>query len=692
MKRSKPAPAKVEKSSPETPLLPLATLPALALTIALGVLIYSNSFDCSFHFDDAPNITGQPGIRNFWDFQSWWNIQSTRQLAFGSFALTYHFFGYEVWGWHLFNLLIHLATALAVWRLAALLFRTPALRNLPIAAQAPSLALAAGLLFVAHPLATQSVTYIVQRIAAQAALFYLLALGLYVQARLTDLRKPDAWILYAGAALAGVCAILTKENAYTLPLAVLLVEVYFFQSDNIRRIISDKRFLAAAALLLLIFLRFVLINFKQFNYTLNLDSGGRINAHNYLLTQFSVIWKYIQLLFIPLGQNLDHQIPVSENFFQPRTFVAFLGLVALVAWGLLLFKRNRLVSFGILWFFLTLSVESSFLPIADVIFEHRTYLPAFGFVVAVCAGILYPVHQKYGRVALALLLGLVATYSMLTYARNRVWKDDETLWSDVISKAPSVRAYNNRGDYYYKQKEYEKAAADFNAALKIYPDYPRAYRNLAKVERDRGKPAAAIESLSRAITLAPEAADVYVTRGDLYYKAGLYDKALADADKALSLEKDYSKALLNRSAALNALGRYAESLAASDRALTLDPKNAEAWYNRGNTYRITNAPDSALVCFNRAIELDASNYFYFNNRGITYRMRGDAASAIADFTRALVLEPNNLSILMNRSVCYLDTKKWSEAAADLDKILAINPNYPGARQNRNYAAIKITGQ
>ena len=166
MKRSKPAPAKVEKSSPETPLLPIATLPALALTIALGVLIYSNAFDCSFHFDDAPNITGQPGIRNFWDFQSWWNIQSTRQLAFGSFALTYHFFGYEVWGWHLFNLLIHLATALAVWRLAALLFRTPALRNLPIAAQAPSLALAAGLLFVAHPLATQSVTYIVQRIAA----------------------------------------------------------------------------------------------------------------------------------------------------------------------------------------------------------------------------------------------------------------------------------------------------------------------------------------------------------------------------------------------------------------------------------------------------------------------------------------------------------------------------------------------
>lgn len=692
MKKRKPTPVAIEKKAFSGPLLPFSTLATLAGMLILGILIYSNSFDCSFHFDDGPNITGQPLIRNFWDFQSWWNIQSTRQLAFGSFALTYQLFGYEVWGWHLFNLLIHLATALAVWRLTALLFRTPALRNLPIAAQAPSLALAAGLLFVAHPLATQSVTYIVQRIAAQAAMFYLLSLGLYVQARLTDTRKPTAWLLYLGAGFAGVCAMLTKENAYTLPLAILLVEIYFFQSENIGRLLSDKRFLIAAAVLVLIFMRFVAKNFEQFNYTLNLDTGGKINSNNYLLTQFTVIWKYIRLLFIPLGQNLDHQIAVSESFFQPRTFVAFLGLVALGSWALFLFKRNRLVSFGILWFFLTLSVESSFLPIADVIFEHRTYLPSFGFFVAVCAGILYPVYQKYDRTALALLLGLVASYSVLTFVRNRVWKTDETLWSDAIAKAPSVRAYNNRGDYYYQKKEYEKAAADFNAALKLNPDYARAYRNLAKVERESGRPAAAVESLSRAITLSPKAADVYVSRGDLYYKAGLYDKALADADKALSLEKDYFKAHLNRSAALNALGRYAESLAASDRALALEPKNAEAWYNRGNTYRITSKSDSALICFDRAIELEANNYFYFNNRGITYRTRGDAAAAVEDFTRALVLAPDNLSVLMNRSVCYLDLQKWSDAAADLDKILAINPNYPGARQNREYAAIKMAGQ
>lgn len=692
MKKHKTAPVVLQEKAPAGPLLPLTTPIALACILLLGILIYSNSFNCSFHFDDLPNITGQPLIRNFWDFSSWWNIQSTRQLSFGSFALTYLLFEYDVWGWHLFNLLIHLATALAVWRLVALLFRTPAIQNLTIANQASSLALAAGFLFVAHPLATQSVTYIVQRIAAQAAMFYLLSIALYVQARLSDTKKPATWLLYSGAGITGVCAMLSKENAYTLPLAVLLVEIYFFQSKNIGRIITNKRFLLAAAVLLLIFLRFVAINSRHLSYTLNLETGGKINAHNYLLTQFSVIWKYIRLLFIPLGQNLDHQISVSESFFNPQTFIAFMGLVLLFCVALFLFNRNRLVSFGILWFFLTLSIESSFLPIADVIFEHRTYLPSFGFILTLCAGVLYPLHQRYSHTAHYLLFGLVAAYSVLTYNRNYVWKTDETLWSDAISKAPSLRAYNNRGDYYYQQKEYEKAAADFNAALKLYPDYARAYRNLGKVERDCGRQAAAIEALSRAISLLPDEADAYVVRGDLYYKAGLYDKALADAEKALSLENNHPSACVNISAALNALGKCSESLAASSRALALYPDNAEIWYNRGNTYRITNKPDSALICFTSAIELDSSNYFYFNNRGITHRTRGDIESAITDFSLALKLAPDNLLVLMNRSVCYLDIKRWSEAAADLDKILAINPQYPGARQNRDYAAKKLAGQ
>lgn len=691
MKKRKPVPAAPKEKAPSGPLLPFSTLTALAGMLLLGVLIYSNSFDCSFQFDDQTNITEQPLIRNFWDFKSWWNMQSTRQLAFGSFALTYHFFEYDVWGWHLFNLVIHLVTSLAVWRLAVLVFRTPAIRDLPIATQASSLAIAAGLLFVSHPLATQSVTYIVQRIASQAAMFYLLSIGLYVQARLSDFRKPATWLVYLAAGFMGICAMLTKENAYTLPLALILVEIYFFQSENAGRLITNKRFLIAAAVLILIFLRFVAENSTQLNSTLTLDLGGTLNSKSYLLTQFSVIWKYIQLLFVPLGQSLDHQMPVSKSIFLPRTFVAFIGLVLLFGGALYLFKRNRLVSFGILWFFVTMSVESSFFPIADVIFEHRTYLPSFGFFIAFCAGIIYPVYQKYGKTALAMLFGLVAVYSVLTYSRNFVWKTEETLWSDAIKKGPTVRAHNNRGDYYYRLKEYDKARADFQAAIKLNPEFTRAYRNLGKVERDCGRITPAIEALTRAINIAPEKADAYIVRGNMYQSIGSYDKALADAEKALSLEKNVS-AYINLSAALDALGRYEASLTASGQALALSPDNAEAWYNRGNTFRVISKTDSALVCFNRAISIDATNYFYFNNRGLTNMMRGDMKSAVEDFTQAQILVPENLLVLMNRSICYLNLNKWSEAIADLDKVLKKDPNYPGARQNRDYAAQKMAGR
>lgn len=691
----------------------------LAGVVLLGILIYSNSFDCSFQFDDESNILKNESVRDFWNFRSWWNLEGTRRyLGFGSFALTYYFFEYDVWGWHLFNLMIHLAAALTVWRLTMLLFRTPALKSAPIAAQAPAIALAAAFLFVAHPLATQSVTYIVQRLAAQAALFYLLALALYVQARLSDIRKPAAWRSYAGAFLAGTCAILTKENAYTLPLAVLLFEIYFFQANQIGRLLKKKAFLLVAALLLLVFSLFFYQNYHNINYTLTLDTGGEINAYNYLLTQFNVIWKYIRLLFIPVGQNLEHSVPISQHFFNPRTFLAFLGLTALFGYGVFLFNKNRLVSFGILWFFLTLSIESSFLPIADLMFEHRTYLPSYGFFIAVCAGIFYPTYQINPKAARILFIGLIGVYSVLTFARNRVWKTPETLWSDVIKKAPLARAYNNRGNYYLERKEYEKAYADLTASIKISPNYFTALKNMAILLEKRGQYAQASDYTTRLISIAPnevERADAYLIRGLTYYKLGAYEKAIEDEQKAIKLAPNhhgpylnlstvydkqgkYQEALdfvdkaislspasfeshINRAVYLEKLGRYKESLSASEAAYRLRPENPDVWRQKGKAYFGNNQLDSTLLCYDRAIQLDPQKESFYIDRGHTLVQIDSIPAAIADFTRAIELSPDNAQAWMNRSIAYIKLKDWPRANADLERVMAINPNLPGARNN-----------
>ena len=167
----------------------------------------------------------------------------------------------------------------------------------------------------------------------------------------------------------------------------------------------------------------------------------------YFLTQFRVILTYIRLFILPYNQNLDYDYSVSTSFFQIKTFFSFLALLGILLSGVLLFKKYRLISFGIFWFFLTLSVESSIIPISqNVIFEHRTYLPSFGFFLALTGAFYYFFREKYLKIAVIIILMIAAVNTVLTYQRNKIWKTEYTLWNDCVKKSPDkARANNNFG-------------------------------------------------------------------------------------------------------------------------------------------------------------------------------------------------------------------------------------------------------
>ena len=161
-------------------------LVGLAIIILLGIIIYSNSFDCSFHFDDFRSIVNNTNIKNLSDVRAIWNFSPNRPIAIFSFALNYHFDQFDVRYYHLFNLVVHLINACLAGWLILLIFSSPAIKDQPIAGNKRVLAFLTALLFVSHPLATQSVTYIIQRMASMVAMFYLLSLVLYVKARLSE--------------------------------------------------------------------------------------------------------------------------------------------------------------------------------------------------------------------------------------------------------------------------------------------------------------------------------------------------------------------------------------------------------------------------------------------------------------------------------------------------------------------------
>ena len=186
--------------------------------------------------------------------------------------------------------------------------------------------------------------------------------------------KKHASVFYWCSLLCTAITMFTKEMVITLPFAILLYEFCFLQEKRNFRWKPLIPFLAMLAIIPLTMYFSKSLNFSEMRRIS--EAPANITPYHYLLTQFRVIVTYLRLLLMPVNQNLDYDYPVAQSLWQPSILCSFLFLSLILGTGVLLFKkRYRMLSFGIFWFFLTLLLESSFIPIRDVIFEHRLYLP-----------------------------------------------------------------------------------------------------------------------------------------------------------------------------------------------------------------------------------------------------------------------------------------------------------------------------
>jgi tetratricopeptide (TPR) repeat protein len=465
------------------------------------------------------------------------------------------------------------------------------------------LCIAVALLFVSHPLATQSVTYIVQRMTSMSALFYFLSLICYMLSRFTEKGRAVKTRLLIACGISALLAILTKENAFTIPFAIVLLELCFLQSKQQPISFKDKRVvIIGAAMLVLIALGFYsywdVLTQPQFADQ-DVDDAS-ITSMTYFMTQFSVILKYIQLLILPVNQVFDYNYELVTSFWDPRAWVSLLALIGLAVLAIFTFKKQRIISFGIGWFFLTLSIESSIIPIRDVIFEHRTYLPSFGFLLILVYGVYSLTLNKYHKIGLSFLALLTLTYSVLTYMRNNVWKNEITLSTDSIRKSPGkARPYNNRGDALVDENRMDEAFKDFNTAISIHPKYSMAFFN----------------------------------RGNMFNKQKNYERAIADFDSAILYRADFARAYNNRGSAYKELKRFDEALSDYNRAIDMQPEYAMAFNNRATVYMLQGQYQRAIEDLNKAIELSPGLAEAVGNRGLAKLQMGNA-DGCTDLQRA----------------------------------------------------------
>ncbi len=357
---------------------------AIALIAGVALVAYSNTFSVPFHFDDYPNIVHNPLVQMrtvTWEGLSrlirYTYKESTRFFSYFTLALNYYFGGTDVFGYHLVNLIIHVASGIFLYWLLILTFNLPALKETygPISYKA---ALFASLIFIAHPIQTQSVTYIVQRMASLGGMFYLLSMLLYVKGRRST--GGSRFLYFGGVVLSYLLGVFTKENLAILPVFLALYEFYFLQNMDLSPRGRKTVLVIVGILLALGALGFAVWGRRYIQVTIEGYQTRPFTMSERVLTQFRVVLYYITLLAFPLPSrlNLDYDFPVSRTILDPpTTLVSILIVAGLLAYSIWAAKKRPMVSFWILWYFGNLVIESSIFPL-EMVYEHRLYLPAVG--------------------------------------------------------------------------------------------------------------------------------------------------------------------------------------------------------------------------------------------------------------------------------------------------------------------------
>ncbi|MBI4690087.1 MAG: tetratricopeptide repeat protein [Nitrospirae bacterium] len=429
----------------------------------------------------------------------------------------------------------------------------------------------------------------------------------------------ESWIMYLASLFSAVLAMKTKETAFTLPLIIVLHELMFF-SDS-RFTIHDSRFKKRVLFLIPFLLTMLIIPLTLLgtnkpiadvvtNMIGAINKSKAMSTCDYLLTQFRVIVTYIRLLVLPINQNFDYDYPVYNSFFEPQIVLSFLFLLSIFGLGVYLFYRSRftmhdtpsfnsplikgghrgvsrithhalrLIAFGVLWFFITLSFESSIIPISpallfmspvkaniDVIFEHRVYLPSIGLIVAFSTALFHvlqrsdsttvrqcdsvtelsrdsshsPIHPfTYSPIP---IIALIVVLTIAAYQRNIVWKDEVSLWEDAASKSSKKdRVHNNLGRAYGDEGRFDEAIKQFKTAIGLNPYFARAHNCLGAAYQAKGLIDSAINHYQIAIKLKPNDPDPRYNLGRIYFDRGNMDVARREFKEVLRINPSYYEA------------------------------------------------------------------------------------------------------------------------------------------------------
>jgi tetratricopeptide (TPR) repeat protein len=634
-----------------------------------------------------------------------------------SFALNFAVHGTATWGYHAINLAIHLAAALVLFGIVARTLSRGRLAH-RYRHNSKQLALAVAILWCAHPLQTQSVTYIVQRYESLMGFFYLLTLYCFIRA--VDSPRPVAW--YARAVASCALGIGAKEVMVTAPLMVLWYDRALVASSW--REILRKRYAFYGVLAGMWGLLALLMLSRKAAYI----SGGTamfvpgLTQLDYALSQPGIILHYLRLCFWPSGQCLDYGWPVAHTTVEIWPPLVVIGILSVAT----LWCIRRAPALGFLggWFFVVLAPTSSIVPLKDLAFEHRMYLPLAAVVTAVViAG--YEILQKglarlrvprswCPGVQMTLFVAVALSLGLLTLHRNRVYASELCAWEDVVRKAPHHhRAHTNMGNVLREQGRFTAALIHYEKALKLSGESAVLYNNMALVFEKQDQVDRALELYDRALEVDPKAAKAHANLGVLLFHQGRTEEGIEHCRRAVRISPNSVHAHFKLALVLSA-DRPNEAIRHYKFCVQFQPNHAQAHNNLGVLYErqgmlsqatwhyrkavrfgsdsaeshfnlarmlSTGRPERAVEHYEQALRFQPDYAKAHDGLGAVLMREGRLQEAESHFRHALRIDPKSATAHVHLAIALAQQQRHDEARRQLARALQLKPEYGPAMRD-----------
>jgi tetratricopeptide (TPR) repeat protein len=639
----------------------------------LALAAYHNCFRVPFVFDDGPATLENASIRKLWPFWSAFSPPAGttvggRPIANLTLAINYALSGTDVWSYHALNLLIHILSGLTLFGVVRRTLTRPVLSE-RFGRDAQSLALATALLWTLHPLQTEAVIYVIQRVESLMALFYLLTFYCFI--RSVDSPRPFRWqVCTIMACLLGMA---TKEVMVTAPLLALLYDRTFV-AGTFRKAWQQRRglYFGVAATWLPLALLVAGTNWSRRG---SAGFTGAIMPKSYWLTQFEAIARYLGLSVWPHPLVFDYGSFLVHGPGEVMPYA--LVIVSLAALTLIAHWRRPALGFLGAWFFAILA-PTSVIPVAtQTMAEHRMYLP----LVAVASLIAVGAYAFAGRRCLLPLGVLALGLGILTFERNDVYRSELTLWGDTVARRPdNARAHCSLGFALSSiPGKLPQAILEYEAALRIHPNYSDAHNDLGvALVGVPGRLSEAIQHFEEALRIRPDYARAHYNLGEALAQMERIPEAIQEYEAALRSQPDFFEAHSNLGVLLCRAGRIADGIQQLETALRIQPDYAKAYFNLGNALVQSGRIPEAIQHYEKALRIQPAFAEASNNFGISLCRIGRTLEGIEHIEAAIRMQPDFVQAHFARGTALLQTGRKDEAIAEYKKVLQLRPDDPSA--------------